>query len=162
MVGHEILRLVDGPQRVCEAPAHCFLHTHTASSMCATNDCDSKANRDECDSGTTGSAMALPRAIILVGWPKLIIITFHFLLFCFCFCFCSCFCSCFFCLAARAGHGVQAEQGLIDSAKAHVRLHMHGGAGLPSGLSHCLHMVNDSTSVKWASWSPKTVTTLTD
>ena len=72
--------------------------------------------------------MALPRAIMLVGWPKLIIITFLFFLFFFTF------------LPARAACGVQAEQGLIDSAKAHVRLHMHSGAGLPSGRSHPLHL----------------------
>lgn len=77
--------------------------------------------------------MALPRAIILVGRPKLIIIIFFF--FCFFFLF---FIFLFFCfLAARAGCGVQAEQGLIDSAKAHVRLHMQSGAGLPSGGSLC-------------------------
>lgn len=34
--------------------------------------------------------------------------------------------------AALLRHG-EAEQGLIDSAKAHVRLHMQSGAGLPSG-----------------------------
>ena len=84
--------------------------------------------------------MALPRAIRIVGWPKLF----------------------FFFLASKAECVVQAEQGLIDSAKAHVRLHMQSGAGLPSGGSHPLHLMKNLNLVKWASWPPTTVKSLTD
>ncbi len=106
-VGQCVLGIADSHHQICDGPAHCVLHTHTASSMCATPDYDSTLS-SAINAKQTGASGTLVKYGVY--------------------------------LSARAGRDVQAEQSLIDSAKAHVRLHMQGGAGLPLGGSQCLHL----------------------